>query len=215
VQSELPKWVKSWPKVENWYPIPELCLSTGTLPFGSGWYIQRVIPQQAAQGAACCKISDERVMEASEITLARLRVQLDCLPILLAAVPENALDNRPIAGKWSAREHLAHLARYQEMFLSRMQCIRSEDRPLLARYRAEDDAEWPQWMSMPTSEILGSLRSLRTQLVNEADRLSTAEISRIGIHPKFGEMTLGLWLEFFLLHEAHHLLSVMQLVRQH
>ena len=152
-------------------------------------------------------------MDIPETTLTRLRTQLDCLPILLCQMSETTLDNRPIAGKWSAREHLAHLACYQGIFLSRMQRIRSEDRPRLARYRAEDDPEWPQWMALPASEILKSLRSLRTQLVSEAGQLSAREFSRIGIHPKFGEMTLGLWLEFFLLHEAHHLLSVMQLVR--
>jgi uncharacterized damage-inducible protein DinB len=142
-------------------------------------------------------------------------VQLDCLPILLAGVPDAALDNRPIAGKWSARENLAHLARYQAMFFIRMQRIRNEDCPLLPRYRAEDDAEWPQWMLMPMPGILASLRSLRAQLVKDVDSLSAVEVSRIGVHPKFGEMTLGQWLEFFLLHEAHHLPAVMQLVRQH
>ncbi len=99
--------------------------------------------------------------------------------------------------------------------MSRMQRIRSEDSPRLPRYRAEDDAEWPQWMQLPTAAILASLGSLRAQMVNEVGHLSTEELSRIGVHPKFGEMTLGLWLEFFLLHEAHHLLAVMQLVRTH
>jgi uncharacterized damage-inducible protein DinB len=154
-------------------------------------------------------------MDAPETTLIRLRTQLDCLPILLAEVPEAALDHRPIAGKWSGREHLAHLARYQEMFLDRMQRIRIEDRPQLPRYRAENDAHWPQWMSLAMPEILASLHASRARLVSEVGQLSAAELSRIGIHPKFGEMTLGLWLEFFLLHEAHHLLSVMQLIRLH
>jgi uncharacterized damage-inducible protein DinB len=154
-------------------------------------------------------------MNAPETTAIRLRTQLDCLPILLAGVPESALDNRPIAGKWSARENLAHLARYQEMFFSRMQRIRSEDCPLLPRYRAEDedDAEWPQWIALPTDEIAKCLRSSRAQLVSEVGHLSAVEFSRIGIHSKFGEMTLGQWLEFFLLHESRHLLTVMQLVR--
>jgi hypothetical protein len=31
----------------------------------------------------------------------------------------------------------------------------------------------------------------------------------VGIHPLFGEMSLALWVEFFLLHEAHHLYIVM------
>ena len=152
-------------------------------------------------------------MDAPETTVTRLRTQLDCLPIILSGVPATALDNRPIAGKWSARENLAHLARYQELFFDRMRRIRSEDCPLLPRYRAEDDAEWPRWVLLPMAGILTSLGPMRAQLVDEAGQLSAAELSRIGIHPKFGEMTLGLWLEFFLLHEAHHLLAVMQLVR--
>ncbi len=159
------------------------------------------------------RFGDECVMDAPETTMTRMRTQLECLPILLSGVPEGRLDNRPIAGKWSAREHLAHLARYQQMFFSRMQRIRSEDCPPLPRYRAEDDAEWPHWMLLPTAGILSSLRSLRAQLVSEVGHLSATEFSRIGIHSKFGEMTLGQWLEFFLLHEAHHLLAVMQLIR--
>jgi uncharacterized damage-inducible protein DinB len=154
-------------------------------------------------------------MDVPETTLVRLRTQLDCLPILLSGVPNDALDNRPVTGKWSARESLAHLARYQEMFFSRMHRIRSEDCPPLPRYRAEDDAEWPQWMLLPMPGILSSLHLLRAHLLNDVESLSAAEFSRVGIHPKFGKMTLGLWLEFFLLHEAHHLLAVMQLARQH
>jgi len=94
-----------------------------------------------------------------------------------------------------------------------MQRIRSEDCPLLPRYRAEDDAEWPQWIALPTDEIAKCLLSSRAQLVSEVGHLSAVEFSRIGIHSKFGEMTLGQWLEFFLLHESRHLLTVMQLVR--
>ena len=43
--------------------------------------------------------------------------------------------------------------------------------------------------------------------------LSTDDFERTGIHPKFGAMSLSLWLEFFLVHEAHHLYIVLQLVR--
>ena len=67
--------------------------------------------------------------------------------------------------------------------------------------------------ALPTTEILESLRSLRAQLVREADRAFSRRTLAHRDSSKFGEMTLGIWLEFFLLHEAHHLLSVMQLVR--
>ena len=148
-----------------------------------------------------------------ETTIARLKCQLDCLPILLDGASSEALDRRPKPGKWSARENLAHLARYEEMFLDRIQRIRSEDRPALPRYRAEDDPRWPQWLAMPTEDILSRLHSLRVELVGAVERLSAAEFSRVGVHSLFGEMTLTEWLEFFLLHEAHHLLAILQRVR--
>jgi hypothetical protein len=44
--------------------------------------------------------------------------------------------------------------------------------------------------------------------VDAVDRmiaLQPLDYTRVGIHSSFGEIALGLWLEFFLVHEAHHL----------
>ncbi|HYX68881.1 MAG TPA: DinB family protein [Terriglobales bacterium] len=144
----------------------------------------------------------------------RLKTQLDCLSALLAGTADGSLERRPIADKWSARENLAHLARYHEVSRERLQRILSEDRPALGRYRAEDDPEWPKWQALPTAEIMSRLASLRAKLLTEVDRLSDDEVKRTGRHPRFGEMTVAQWLEFFLLHEAHHLFVVMQRVRE-
>jgi hypothetical protein len=40
--------------------------------------------------------------------------------------------------------------------------------------------------------------------------LTDEQLARIGMHTRLGELTLLQWLEFFLLHEAHHLLAVLQ-----
>jgi len=106
------------------------------------------------------------------------------------------------------------LARYHEMFLRRIARIRSEDRPLLARYVAEDDPKWPQWAALPVSEVVTRLRALRAEMLELVEHLSDRELSRTALHLRFGEMTLAQWLEFFLLHEAHHLFVVMQRVRE-
>jgi hypothetical protein len=34
--------------------------------------------------------------------------------------------------------------------------------------------------------------------------LTDAELQRRGAHPLFGELPIADWLEFFLVHEAHH-----------
>ncbi len=106
------------------------------------------------------------------------------------------------------------MARYHEMFLERIERIRTEGRPLLARYIAEDDPKWPQWAALPASEVLTRLRALRAEMLELVEQLSDRELSRTAVHSRFGEMTLAQWLEFFLLHEAHHLLIVMQRARE-
>jgi len=147
-------------------------------------------------------------------TASRLKSQLDCLPILLQGLKDGALENRPVAGKWSARENLAHLARYHEIVSERLERILAEDRPALPRYAAEEDAGWPPWTLLPAGEVLSRLAALRAQLVKRVEDLSSDELARTGVHSRFGEMTVVEWLEFFLLHEAHHLMLVLQRSRQ-
>lgn len=144
----------------------------------------------------------------------RLQTQLNCLPTILAGVPLDALERRPTADKWSAKENLAHLARYQEIFRERIDRILTEDRPVFTRYRAEEDPGWPAWAARSADSVASELLALRSQLISVFDGLSDAELLRTGIHPRFGEMTVLQWMEFFLLHEGHHLYTVMQRARE-
>jgi len=147
-------------------------------------------------------------------TASRLKNQLDCLPILLQGLKEGALENSPAGGKWSARENLAHLARYHQIFSGRLDRILREDRPAISRYAAEEDAAWPLWATLPSGEVLSRLAALRAELMERVEGLSNSELARTGVHSRLGEMTIVEWLEFFLLHEAHHLMLVLQRSRQ-
>jgi hypothetical protein len=148
-----------------------------------------------------------------ETTAARLRTQLDTLPLLLAGVDEAAADLRPAPGKWSAREQLAHLARHHLVTLERLRRILAETEPHLPRYSAENDPEWPRWAALPLATITAELAARRTDLVAAVAAIPPADLARRGVHPVMGAMPIPLWLEFFLLHEAHHLFGVLQLVR--
>jgi uncharacterized damage-inducible protein DinB len=147
--------------------------------------------------------------------LARVESQLrDFLDAALHGVPEETILEPPITGKWSALENLAHLGRYHEIFLERIERILRETNPAFNRYRAEDDPQWAAWKTLAYKEVAAKLASLREALVRSLKPLSDKDYERTGVHPKFGEMTLSLWLEFFLVHEAHHLYVVLQLVRR-
>ena len=146
--------------------------------------------------------------------LQRCETQLqDFLTEALRNVPVDSLSAATVPGKWLAHENLAHLARYHQIFLERIDRILAEDAPIFGRYRAEDDPEWPSWSSLPPQQVLGRLSGMRTKLMAKLRSLSESDFQRTGVHPKFGAMNLSLWLEFFLVHEAHHLYVVLGLVR--
>jgi hypothetical protein len=139
----------------------------------------------------------------------RLATQLEALATALGDATPETLAHRPSAEKWSAHENLAHVARHHEVFLERVERILSEDAPQIARYRAEDDPEWPRWAALATATVLDRLKALRQQLVQRVTPLDDAELARIGVHSAFGPLPLAAWIEFFLLHEAHHLYVIM------
>jgi hypothetical protein len=134
--------------------------------------------------------------------VARLGTQLESIGLVLARAAPGALEARPRPEEWSARENLAHLARHHAAFLARLRRLLAEDRPALGRYRAEEDPDWP---ALPPDEVLARLRTLRAELIALVGSLSQAESTRTGLHPTFGELDVAGWLDFFLLHEAHHL----------
>jgi len=147
--------------------------------------------------------------------LQRCETQLqDFLDAALQGVPLETLAASVVPGKWSAHEQLAHLARYHQIFLQRIDRILAEQAPEFSRYRTEDDSEWPAWRDLPAQQLLVRISSMRAKLMARLRSLREEDFERTGVHPKFGEMNLSLWLEFFLVHEAHHLYVVLQLVRE-
>lgn len=145
------------------------------------------------------------------LQLNRLRGQFAGLESILARFDQAALNRVPSDGKWSAREHVAHLARYHEIFMERLSRILNEDSPLFSRYRAENDPQWKDWQPLPINDALARLRLSRTDLTRRLEQLSADQFSRIGTHPVFGALTLADWLEFFLIHDAHHAYAIFML----
>jgi uncharacterized damage-inducible protein DinB len=154
------------------------------------------------------------VSHSNATRLQRCETQLqDFLGQFITGVPPEVLAHKPAARKWSASENLAHLARYHQIFLARIDRILAENVPQFPAYLADADPEWPAWSGIPTQQLLTRMTSMRAKLMAKLQSLSEEDFKRTGSHPKFGTMSLSLWLEFFLVHEAHHLYEVLKLVR--
>lgn len=118
---------------------------------------------------------------------------------------------RPRTDKWSMLENLAHLARYQEVFLQRMLRILSQENPKLERYKAENDPSFAYWQNLSQAEVIKKLERSRLDLIAFFENLPASEWGRLGTHPVLGALSIQDWLRFFLLHESHHLYTVFKL----
>lgn len=141
----------------------------------------------------------------------RLKTQYQALAEIIRGLNEEQLTSHPIPGKWSILENIAHLARYQVVFIERLKRMLSEESPGFEAYQAEKDPEFEKWLSknsiMLEEEIAVDRKSINSLLTS----LSAEQLQRTGVHPKFGKLTILTWTEFFLLHEAHHLFTIFRL----
>lgn len=147
-----------------------------------------------------------------ETFLQQLDLHTQTLSDIFARSPETQRRKAP-QGKWSMHDQLAHLARYQLVFKERIARILSEDTPAFPRYAAETDPGFPGWLARTDEELLQLFRSERKTLLAMLSALGQAQLSRPALHPAYGRMELIAWIEFFTLHEGHHLYSIFQLSR--
>ena len=144
-------------------------------------------------------------------TLTRLQTQHHALDELLKSA-QHIADIEPEPGKWSIRQQVAHLGRYQEIFQARLKGILDEHNPALDLYFAETDNGFVAWEEASLADILQRLHIKRDLLIRQLTGLGLSEQARTGKHPVYGPLDIPAWTEFFVLHEAHHLLSIFKLV---
>jgi hypothetical protein len=147
-------------------------------------------------------------MELPEATRIRLQNQYQVIEELISSLSEEQLDQEVFSGKWTVRQQLAHLVRYQEMFFERVQKIMSSFNAVFSPYVAEEDELFPRYTDLPAAELLRNLFEMRGTLNSFYFSLNSGELIRKGRHTQLGNFSIALWAEFFLLHEAHHIYSI-------
>ena len=143
----------------------------------------------------------------------RLKTQHESIPVLIAGVNETGLELNPVPNKWSIKDNIAHLARCQVLFIERINQILDYESPVFERYNADIDPEFVTWQNRETRDLLAQLFIDRETILTLIIELQPDQLNRIGIHRKYGKMNILEWTEFFLLHEAHHIFTIFQLVR--
>jgi uncharacterized damage-inducible protein DinB len=141
----------------------------------------------------------------------RLKDQHKTIASLIIHLNNRQLNQEVNKGKWTIHENIAHLAKYQPVFLERIRKILTMDEPVFAAYSAENDDGFEIYCAFTTYELLKKITADREVIYQLIQHTPADKLERTGTHPKFGKLTIIEWTEFFLLHEAHHLFAIFQL----
>ena len=141
----------------------------------------------------------------------RLKDQHKTIAFIIIKLNNRQLNQHVVKGKWTIHENIAHLAKYQPVFIDRIRKILAMDNPEFAAYKAEDDDEFEIYCAFTTYELLKKISADREVIFHLITHLTADRLERTGSHSKYGKLTVLEWTEFFLLHEAHHLFTIFQL----
>jgi len=144
--------------------------------------------------------------------MCRLAHQHETMAELIDGFSEEQVKQRVIDGKWSAFENMVHLVSYQPVFIDRLAQIAKGNQPFFDRYVAENDPLFYAYLQKSIPDLMHIAGGDRSFIQDYLSQLRPDQLRQKGLHAKFGAMTVTQWADLFLLHEAHHLWTMVQLV---
>lgn len=142
----------------------------------------------------------------------RLEYQHKSLIDIIEGLSDEQIRRRVVPDKWSIFENMVHLAISEHVCIYRIQKILNEENPQIERYSAESDPFFYDNCAKTTREVMQDLISTRREMIDKVHSLREEDFPRTGEHPLYGKMNMLQWLNFFVLHEAHHLFTIFKLV---
>lgn len=150
-------------------------------------------------------------MQLPSSVSTRLQYQHKSLLDILEDLSDEQIRMQVNAGKWSIFENIVHLQTYQHLFIKRIRRIIEENIPSFSAYTAEADPFFHDNCSKTSREVIQDLLAVRKELSTGILSFKETDFDREAIHSTYGKMNMILWLNFFLLHEAHHLFTIFKM----
>ncbi len=148
-----------------------------------------------------------RVFDILQSTPAKLSAEVEALSAA-------ELRTRPMPGKWSMVEVLAHLDDVEEWGMrSRIAAIVESDRPLLKSYDQDRRAAELRYADQDPFAVLENLRRQREANLAWLRTLDDAQLARTGVHEKVGELSARDFLHEWAFHDLGHLRQILEIKR--
>ena len=109
------------------------------------------------------------------------------------------------AGKWTAREVLAHLSDAELVFLTRLRFMLAEENPAVPAWDADHWASKFAYGRRDIGELRDTYALMRRTFMKLYKAAGPEDLDRPGRHPEYPNYTVGRLAEYMLKHNEHHL----------
>ena len=144
--------------------------------------------------------------------VAVLRETTGALRRFVETVPPEVVGRAEAPGKWSICEVIQHLADSDLVGAFRLRMVLAHDRPAITGYDQDLWADRLGYRDVDVHEALEQFAALHAANVRLWERLTPADLARVGLHAERGEESLE---HMRRLYAAHDLLHLRQLERIH
>ncbi|MCA9132019.1 MAG: DinB family protein [Planctomycetales bacterium] len=120
------------------------------------------------------------------------------------------LDAVPVAGQWSTRQVVCHVADFEIVYADRMKRVLAEEQPTLFGGDPDQFAARLAYTRREVETELQVIEAVRQQMTQILGTLPAEEFLRQGIHAQAGPVTLEKLLTQITLHVPHHTKFILQ-----
>jgi uncharacterized damage-inducible protein DinB len=123
----------------------------------------------------------------------------------IRGMSEEQLDAKPIAGKWSTRQVVCHIADFEPIYADRMKRVIAERCPTFFGGDPDTFAAGLAYNRRPVGTELEVLAVVRRQMATILRELQAEDFQRTGKHSEAGPLTLEALLYRIRDHVPHHI----------
>ena len=125
-------------------------------------------------------------------------------PAEYRGMSDEQLDAKPIAGKWSTRQVVCHLADFEPIYADRMKRVIAEHEPTMFGGDPDIFAARLAYDERDIGEELQLIEATRRHVARILRALKPEDFQRRGMHSTDGPITLATLLERISRHIPHH-----------
>lgn len=129
----------------------------------------------------------------------------EAIEAAVAGMTDEQRDARPIAGKWSTRQVVCHLADFEPIYADRMKRVIAERCPTFFGGDPDTFAAGLWYDRRPVEDELALIAAVRRHMGAILRELKADDFQRTGNHSQAGTMTLEALLRNIANHIPHHI----------